>query len=60
LGYGEASGSPMVAGDDGTSWVEVDIGERSKEVSKSKLERLASGTLARRSSSMVQLRLETA
>jgi hypothetical protein len=45
----------MVAGDGGPSWVEVDTSERLEEGSKSELERSASSTLVRRSSSMVQL-----
>jgi hypothetical protein len=55
LGHGEARGSSTAAGDNDTSWVEVDVGERPEEGSKSELERSASYTLARRSSSMVQL-----
>jgi hypothetical protein len=50
----------MAVGDDGASWVEVDASERPKEGSKSKLERSASGTLTRQSSSMIQLGRETA
>jgi hypothetical protein len=53
LGYGKARGSPTVAGDGGASWVEVDAGERPEEGSKSELERLVSGTMARQSSSTV-------
>jgi hypothetical protein len=60
LGYGEARGSSTVAGDDDASWVEVDAGERLEEGSKSELERSASGTLARQSTSIVQLGRGTA
>jgi hypothetical protein len=45
----------MVAGDGGPSWVEVDTSERLEEGLKSELERSASSTLVRQSSSMVQL-----
>jgi hypothetical protein len=60
LGYGEARGSSTVAGDDDASWVEVDVGERPEEGSKSELERSASGTLVRQSTSTVQLGQGTA
>jgi hypothetical protein len=55
LGYGKTRGSPMAVGDGGPSWVEVDTSERLEEGLKSELERSASSTLVRQSSSMVQL-----
>jgi hypothetical protein len=50
----------MAEGDGGPSCVEVDTSERLEEGSKSELERSASSTLVRRSSSMVQLGRATA